>query len=245
MQRKSQWKDKCVGTLRKTQKWKLSQGSSIHFLLHFESPESLVYFYRSLVWSRRGAVPGRWKSFGCICGITARAALFWASGLNLKFLHENYIHAPFWPFLTLYCVAPKQYQLVILSFCFVLFFSFKTRLVRPGKILVIRIHAGTAGYAARVPPDLFAIAQTDLRESDATLIAPNLRVRKNGTVPQGDTWGPVMSTMSCNVFRWGPLILKAASPNWNVPPYRVRIASWRRTAWTTWWLLKFHFETSH
>lgn len=86
-------------------------------------------------------------------------------------------------------MAPKQYQLVILSFSFVLFFffCFKTHLVRPGKILVIRIHAGTAGYAARVPLDLFAIAQTDLRESDATLIAPNLRVWKNGTVPQGDT----------------------------------------------------------
>lgn len=130
----------------------------------------------------------------------------WTEGLNLIFfsiLHKNYILAPFWPFLTLYCVAPKQYQLVILSFCFVLFFfCFKTHLVRPGKILVIRIRAGTAGYA-RVPSDLFAIAQTDLRESDATLIAPNLRVWKNGTVPQGDMWGPVMSTMSWNIFRWG------------------------------------------
>lgn len=74
--------------------------------------------------------------------------------------------------------------------------------MRPGKILAIRIHAETAGYAARVPPDLFAIAQTDLPESAATSIAPDLRVWKNGTVPQGDTWGPVMSTMPCNVIRW-------------------------------------------
>lgn len=66
----------------KHKKWKLSQGSSIHFfLLHFKSPESLVYFYRSLVRSRRGTVPGRWRSLWCICGITARAALFWASVL--------------------------------------------------------------------------------------------------------------------------------------------------------------------
>lgn len=156
--------------------------------------------------------------------------------------------APFWPFLTLYCVAPKQYQLIILSVSFVFFcffFCFKTHLVRPGKILVIRLHAGTAGYAARVPPDLFAIAQTDLRESDATLTAPNLRVWKNGTVPQGDTWGPVMSTTSCNVFRWGRWSWKLHRLIEMRPPSRVRIASGRHTAWTTWWLLKFHFETSH
>lgn len=111
MQRKSQWKDKCVGTLWKTQKMKTLTGE-FHpfFLLHFKSPESLVYFYRSLVRSRRGTVPGRWKSLWCICGITARAALFWASVLW-----------PFWPFLTLHCVAPKQYQLIILSVSFVFF----------------------------------------------------------------------------------------------------------------------------
>lgn len=48
------------------------------------------------------------------------------------------------------------------------FVCFQTRLVRPGRILAIRIHAETVGYAARVPPDLFAIAQLDLRESAAT-----------------------------------------------------------------------------
>lgn len=56
------------------------------------------------------------------------------------------------------------------SVIFLFFFCccFQTHLVRPGKILAIRIHAETVGYAARVLPDLFAIAQTDLRESVAT-----------------------------------------------------------------------------
>ena len=116
---------------------------------------------------------------------------------------------PLWPFLTLYCTAtaPEQYQMVVrswffffFSFCF--FFCFQTRLVRPGKILVTRIHAERVGYAARGPLDMFAIALMDLPESAATSIAPNLRVWKIGTVPLGDTWGPEMSTMSCNVIRW-------------------------------------------
>lgn len=54
------------------------------FLLHFKSPESLVYFYPSLVGCHRGTIPGRWKSLWCICGITATATLFWASVLWLE-----------------------------------------------------------------------------------------------------------------------------------------------------------------
>lgn len=118
-------------------------------------------------------------------------------------------------------MAPKQYQLVIQLGVFFFFFfppfvCFQTRLVRPGKILAIRIHAKTVGYAVRVPSDLFAIAQMDLQDSAATSIAPNLRVWKNGTVLQADMWGLEMTTMSCNVVRWIPW--KAALLNWNAPP---------------------------
>lgn len=101
-------------------------------------------------------------------------------------------------------------------FFFSPFVCFQTRLVRPGKILAIRIHAKTVGYAVRVPSDLFAIAQMDLQDSAATSIAPNLRVWKNGTVLQADMWGLEMTTMSCNVVRWIPW--KAALLNWNAPP---------------------------
>lgn len=133
----------CGYLVKNTKNENSHRGVPSIFLLHFKSPESLVYFYRSLVRSRRGTVPGRWKSLWCICGITARAALFWASVLwpgtselecrtEAKFIFD--IAWKWYPctflmhlsdlFLTLYCVAPKQYQLIILSVSFVFFCFF-------------------------------------------------------------------------------------------------------------------------
>lgn len=79
------------------------------------------------------------------------------------------------------------YSVVFVLLLLLFFVCVQTRLVRPGKILVIPILVETVAYAARVPPDLFAIAQTDLQESAATSIAPNLHVWKSGTVAQGET----------------------------------------------------------
>lgn len=63
MQRKSQWKDKCVATLWGTQKWNLSRGTYTRYFLCFtlKSPESLVYFYPVLVQSQhRGTRASLW-----------------------------------------------------------------------------------------------------------------------------------------------------------------------------------------
>lgn len=127
MQRKSQWKDKCVGTLWRTQKWKLSQGNYIHFCFSL-NPQRVWSTFIPCWYNVTMAVPGRWNSLWYFCGIAVRATLFWADVLRMwplnwntglsrvcisLILHEIYLHTSLWHcFLTLYCtftaVTPKQ-----------------------------------------------------------------------------------------------------------------------------------------